>query len=98
MGTSAHAAQAFGMLMRVTSSDGAINAHTKELINFALAVASRCGPCVRAHFDKAINMGIPQEQLDEAAWCAVAMGGGPVKMFYQEMYSELAGGNGGCCS
>ncbi len=98
MGTSAHAAQAFSMLMRVTSSDGAINAHTKELINFALAVASRCGPCVRAHFNKAINMGIPQEQLDEAAWCAVAMGGGPVKMFYQEMYSELAGGNGGCCS
>jgi hypothetical protein len=22
--------------------------------------------------------------LDEAAWCAIAMGGAPVKMFYQE--------------
>jgi len=98
MGTSAHAAQAFGMLMRVTSSDGAINAHTKELINFALAVVSRCGPCVRAHFHKAISMGISREQLDEAAWCAVAMGGGPVKMFYQDILSELSGGNGGCCS
>ncbi|MBL7221418.1 MAG: selenide, water dikinase SelD [Phycisphaerae bacterium] len=98
MGTSAHAAQAFGMLMRVTSSDGAINAHTKELINFALAVASRCGPCVRAHFHKAVNMGISREQLDEAAWCAVAMGGGPVKMFYQDILSELSGSNGGCCS
>ena len=98
MGTSANAAQAFGMLMRVTSSDGAINSHTKELINFALAVASRCAPCVRAHFHKAISMGIPQEQLDEAAWCAVAMGGGPVKMFYQDILSGLSGGNGGCCS
>jgi len=98
MGTSAHAAQAFGMLMRVTSSDGAINSHTKELINFALAVASRGGPGVRAHFHKASSMGISQEQLDEAAWCAVAMGGGPVKMFYQEVLCDLSGGNGGCCS
>jgi AhpD family alkylhydroperoxidase len=98
MGASAHAAQAFGMLMRVASSDGAIDSRTKELINFALAVASRCAPCVRAHFHKAINMGTPQEQLDEAAWCAVAMGGAPVKMFYQDILSEVLGGNGGCCS
>ncbi|MDP6636456.1 MAG: selenide, water dikinase SelD [Phycisphaerae bacterium] len=98
MGTSAHAAQAFGMLMRVTASGGAIDAHSKELINFALAVASRCAPCVRAHYTKAINMGISREQLDEAAWCAVAMGGGPVKMFYQDMLCDLSGGNGGCCS
>ena len=97
-GTSANAAQAFGMLMRVTSSDGTIDGHNKELINFALAVASRCGPCVRVHYYKAINMGVSKEQLDEAAWCAVAMGGGPVKMFYQEMLCDLADGNGGCCS
>ena len=86
------------MLMRVTSAGGAIDARNKELINFALAVASRCGPCVKAHYQKAINMGISQEQLDEAAWCAVAMGGGPVKMFYQDMLCDLSGGNGGCCS
>ena len=97
-GTSAHAAQAFGMLMRVSSSGGAIDAHAKELINFALAVASRCAPCVRAHYTKATNMGIAAEQLDEAAWCAVTMGGAPVKMFYQEVQAELAGGAGGCCS
>ena len=25
-----------------------------------------------------------QAELDEAAWCAIALGGAPVKMFYQE--------------
>ena len=97
-GSSAHAAQAFGTLMRVTASAGAIDELSKELINFALAVASRCEPCVRAHHQKATNMGITKDQLDEAAWCAVAMGGAPVKMFYQEIFSQLSGGNGGCCS
>jgi ribosomal protein S11 len=33
---------------------------------------------------KARKMGITQQELDEAAWCAVAMGGAPVRMFYQE--------------
>jgi len=97
IGTSAHAAQAFGMLMRVTGSQGAIDTHTKELINFALAVASRCGPCVKAHVQKARNMGITQEQLDEAAWCAISMAGAPVKMFYQQIMFDLSGGSGGCC-
>ena len=97
-GSSAHAAQAFGTLMRITSAGGEVDANTKELINFALSVASKCGPCVRGHYNKAIGMGITPQQLDEAAWCAVAMGGAPVKMFYQDVLSDLAGGGGGCCS
>jgi alkylhydroperoxidase/carboxymuconolactone decarboxylase family protein YurZ len=32
---------------------------------------------------KALAMGISQEELDEAAWCAIAMGGAPVRMFYE---------------
>jgi hypothetical protein len=32
-------------------------------------------------------MGITPEQLDEAAWLAVAMGGAPVRMFYLEHQS-----------
>ena len=43
-------------------------------------------------------MGITREELDEAAWCAVAMGGAPVRMFYQE-FVEGAGSGGAkpCC-
>ena len=35
-----------------------------------------------AHLKKAAAMGITREELDEASWCAVAMGGAPVRMFY----------------
>jgi AhpD family alkylhydroperoxidase len=98
-GTSAHAAQAFGTMMRVTAAAGTVDERTKELIHFALAVGMRCGPCLTSHFKKAREMGLSREQLDEAAWCAVAMGGAPVKMFYQSFLEEAAHGGGakGCC-
>ena len=63
---------------------GALDAKTKELILFSLVVHSRCHPCFDAHYQKARELGIAQAELDEAAWCAIAMGGAPVKMFYQE--------------
>jgi len=89
--------RAFGALMRSTAEAGAIDARTKELINFGLVVLARCEPCVAAHLTKARSMGISQAELDEVAWCATAMGGAPVQMFYKEM---LAGDAepGACCN
>jgi selenide,water dikinase len=78
------AKQAFGAFLKACAAGGAIDARTKELITFALVVAGRCGPCVAMHRSKALSMGITQAQLDEAAWCAVAMGGAPVRAFYLE--------------
>lgn len=82
--TVAEAQQAFGALMRAVQSPGVLNARTKELLMFSLVIQSRCAPCFEAHHKKALEMGITQAELDEAAWCAIAMGGAPVKMFYQE--------------
>jgi selenide,water dikinase len=76
--------QAFASFMGVVQEGGAIDARTKELILFSLVVHGRCHPCFSAHYRKARSMGISQAELDEAAWCAIAMGGAPVKMFYQE--------------
>ncbi len=73
---------AFGDLMQSTGSAGLLDEKTKELITFALVLHSRCEPCLAIHLEKAKNMGITKEELDEAAWCAIAMGGAPVKMFY----------------
>jgi len=53
-------------------------------------VSSRCQPCFEAHFRKAREMGITQAELDEAAWCAIAMGGAPVKMFYADSLERIA--------
>ena len=84
LGSPAESQRAFGALLQSVQATGALDAKTKELILFSLVVQSRCHPCFDAHYEKARELGIPQAQLDEAAWCAIAMGGAPVKMFYQE--------------
>ena len=61
----------------------------KELILFSLVLHSRCHPCFDAHYESARELGITQAELDEAAWCAIAMGGAPVRMFYQECLKTI---------
>ena len=83
--TVAEAQRAFGAMMRAVQAQGALDARTKELILFSLIVLSRCEPCFRSHREKARAMGISRAELDEAAWCAIALGGAPVRLFYQEL-------------
>jgi len=80
----AESQRAFGALLRSVQSGGVLNEKTRELILFSLVVQSRCHPCFDAHCQRARELRITQAELDEAAWCAIAMGGAPVKMFYQE--------------
>jgi selenide,water dikinase len=81
--------RAFGAMMRAAQASGALNEKAKELILFSLVVQSRCEACFDAHFRRARELGITQAELDEAAWCAIAMGGAPVKMFYQESLGRM---------
>jgi AhpD family alkylhydroperoxidase len=87
--SAAESQKAFGALIRSVQSAGALDEKTKELILFSQVVGSRCQPCFDVHFRKAREMGITPAELDEAAWCAIAMGGAPVKMFYQENLERL---------
>jgi AhpD family alkylhydroperoxidase len=84
--------KAFGAMIRSVQADGVLSEKAKELILFSLIVHSRCHPCFDAHFRKAREMGLTQVELDEAAWCAIAMGGAPVKMFYQESLERIQPG------
>jgi AhpD family alkylhydroperoxidase len=85
--------------MRSVASPGALSEKTKELILFSLVLQSRCGPCFDAHYKAAQEMGITRDELDEAAWCAIAMGGAPVKMFYTESLARLRDdGKKSCCT
>jgi alkylhydroperoxidase/carboxymuconolactone decarboxylase family protein YurZ len=43
---------------------------------------------VRAHVKKARNMGFSDAEIEEAAWMAIAFGGGPVMMFWNEIKRE----------
>ena len=85
---SAGVADAFAAFVKASAASGAIDERTKGLITYALVVMARCRPCVKSHRKKALSMGITQAQLDEAAWCAVAMGGAPVRMFYLEAIAD----------
>jgi AhpD family alkylhydroperoxidase len=82
--SAAEAQKAFGAMMRTVQAGGALSEKAKELILFSLVVYSRCEPCFETHWRKARDMGFTELELDEAAWCAIAMGGAPVRMFYQE--------------
>lgn len=68
-----------------------LDAVTKQAINLALSVATRCKPCLRAHIEKARRKGFTDEEIDEAAWLAVAFSGSPAMMFYKETKAELTG-------
>jgi AhpD family alkylhydroperoxidase len=103
--TAGRTLEAWTAMLRSSAADGAIDAKTKELITYALVILSRCGPCLRAHHDKAIKMGLAPEQLAEALWLAVFIGGAPVKMFYDETLASAPAPapqgqkhkGGGCC-
>ena len=63
---------------------GALGARTKRAMAIALSVLARCGPCVKHHVRKAKEEGFSPEEIDEAAWMAIAFGGSPTMMFYNE--------------
>lgn len=87
--------KAFGAFMRSVQGPGLLSEKAKELILFSLVVHSRCQPCFDTHLAKARELGLTQAELDEAAWCAIAMGGAPVRMFYQECLRRAQAGAAG---
>jgi selenide,water dikinase len=89
-GRAAEAQKAFGEMLSAVQAGGALSEKVKELILFSLILQSRCHPCFQAHYRRARALGITPSELDEAAWCAIAMGGAPVKAFYQTCLEGLA--------
>jgi selenide, water dikinase len=87
----AESKRAFGALMRSSQAAGALDSRSKELVLFGLVLHSRCEPCFDVHYARAREMGIKQEELDEVAWCAIAMGGAPVKVFYEDCLRRATG-------
>ena len=73
----------FGDFMKAAGGPGALDANAKQACAIALSVITKCEPCTRRHIEKALQMGFTQDQIDEAAWIAIAFGGSPVMMFYE---------------
>jgi AhpD family alkylhydroperoxidase len=81
-GEAAGIQQKFHEFLQAAGSPGALDAKTKKAIAIALSVMARCEPCVKSHVAKAREMGFSQEEIDEAAWLAIAFGGSPTMVFY----------------
>jgi AhpD family alkylhydroperoxidase len=78
------AQQQYHDFLKSANAPGALDARTKRIVAIALSVLARCEPCVKIHIKKALEMGLSQDEIDEAAWMAISFGGSPTMMFYNE--------------
>ena len=79
----------FDQLLSTVGRPGGLDAVTKQAVNIALCVLSRCEPCLEAHLKKAKKMGFSQAEIDEAAWLGIAFGGSPAMMFYKQNAEKM---------
>jgi AhpD family alkylhydroperoxidase len=75
----------FHEFMQAANAPGLLDARTKKAMAIALSVITKCEPCLKSHIKKAREMGFSQEEIDEAAWVAIAFGGAPLMMFYKRL-------------
>lgn len=68
---------AFLNLLMKVESPKALDKKVKELIAVALSVNAHCPWCISYHVNEALKAGASPEEIREAAWVAVLMGGGP---------------------
>ena len=60
-----------------------------ELIMVACAVMSQCEMCIALHVENAASLGASKEEILQAAYMAVAMGGSPKLMNMMYVYESL---------
>jgi AhpD family alkylhydroperoxidase len=73
--------KSFGELGRAATSNGVLDAKTKELIALALSVAARCDPCIGFHMQTLVKLGATRQEIDETLGVTTYMGGGPSLMY-----------------
>lgn len=78
----------FQEFLQAAAAPGALDGKTKQAIAIALSVLARCEPCAKNHIKKARDMGFSPEEIDEAAWTAIAFGGSPTMVFYNGVRKE----------
>ena len=79
----------FSSFLAGVNRPGSLDAFTKEAINLALSIATQCESCLEIHIQKAKKMGFSSEEIDEAAWLAIAFGGAPAMMFYKTVKNAV---------
>ncbi len=73
--------RAFYALSRSSSTPGALDTKTKELMALAIGVTSHCKGCIAFHTRAALQAGASSGEIMETLSVAIAMGGGPALMY-----------------
>ena len=79
----------FLSLLEKAEGEGALDSKTKELISIALSVYSHCEWCIAYHVKGALKAGATKDEILEACFVAVVMGGGPSLMYMQLVLKAL---------
>ena len=79
----------FTAFLKQANQPGAIDQRHKKLMAIALSVAQRCEPCLKSHLKTALEMGLTKNEIDEAAWLAIAFAGSPAMTLYQDICRKL---------
>ena len=75
--------QAFAALTGAIKAPGALEQKYKYLIAVGISVVEHCHWCIAANVKNALAHGATKEQIMEAGWVAVQMGGGPSLAYLQ---------------
>jgi AhpD family alkylhydroperoxidase len=79
----------FGDLHNATLAPGALDAKTKELMAFAIAVTERCDGCIASHARAAAAAGASRQEAAEAIGVAILMRGGPATVYGPRAFSAF---------
>ena len=79
----------FGGLHQAVMKPGALTLVEKELMAFAIGLATRCESCMYAHINASLKAGATREQVLEAAGVAVLMQGGPSYTYLPRVIEAL---------
>lgn len=67
-------------MLTAIEKEGALDLRMKELIAVAVSVSRQSQWCIAYHVKHALNAGANEEEVIEAAWMAVLLGGCPALM------------------
>jgi AhpD family alkylhydroperoxidase len=80
---------AFAQLNGATSSPGALDAKTKQLIALGIGITTRCEGCIAYHVHDAVKAGATRQEILETIGVSIMMGGGPAVVYAGQALEAL---------
>ncbi len=80
---------AYSNFLRSANTPNNLDSKTRAAINIAISVATKCSDCLEMHMNKARELGMSLDEINEAAWLAIAFSGSPAMIFYNKIRMKM---------